>query len=476
MGEIIRELRKKRGLSQRALGERIGVSNRAVSKWESGLCRPALGSLAALARVLGVPMERLLPGGTPIGSPSSAIEGEPGMESLFELYRIGRGPSSSHTMGPERAALAFSQKHPDADSFLAILYGSLAKTGRGHGTDRVLVRTLAPKPCEVRFLTDAGVLPHENTMDLFAYHNGQELGHSRVMSVGGGRIVWEGDPTSVPPRVYPLSTFDGIAAVCRAEGLRLWQYAEAIEGDGLFPMLRAVWRAMCECIERGLGASGVLPGGLDVLRRARKLYSRTHIDETPETRENREVCAYAFAVGEENAAGGTVVTAPTCGAAGVLPAVLYYEQKKRGLGEERILRALATGGLVGNLIKTRASISGAECGCQAEIGSACAMAAAALGELFGLGLDEIEYAAEIAIEHHLGLTCDPIGGLVQIPCIERNAVAAMRAKNAVNLSSFLSDSRKLSLDQVIQTMKKTGRDIDPAYRETSEGGLARLGL
>jgi L-serine dehydratase len=233
---------------------------------------------------------------------------------------------------------------------------------------------------------------------------------------------------------------------------------------------------MCECIERGIESEGILPGGLSVVRRAHELYRRVHIDESPVTRENREVCAFAFAVGEENATGGVVVTAPTCGAAGVLPAVLYYEQRHRRLPEETILHALATGGLIGNLFKTRASISGAECGCQAEIGTACSMAAAALAELYGLGLPEIECAAEIAIEHHLGLTCDPICGLVQIPCIERNAVAAMRAKNAVNLAGFLADTRRLTLDGVIETMEKTGRDLAAAYRETSEGGLARLNL
>ena len=231
---------------------------------------------------------------------------------------------------------------------------------------------------------------------------------------------------------------------------------------------------MKNAIETGIDDEGILPGGLEVQKKAKYLYNMEHIGESAETRENREVCSYAFAVSEQNASGHTIVTAPTCGAAGVLPAVLYYMQLKHGYTDRQILQALATGGLIGNLVKTNASISGAECGCQAEIGTACAMAAAALGELFGLKRGKIEYAAEIAIEHHLGLTCDPICGLVQIPCIERNAVAAMRAINAVNLASFLSDTRKISLDSVITTMKKTGMDIHAAYRETSEGGLATL--
>jgi L-serine dehydratase len=231
---------------------------------------------------------------------------------------------------------------------------------------------------------------------------------------------------------------------------------------------------MKSAIAAGVKAKGVLPGGLGVERKANVLYRKHHIDESAETRENRLVCAYAFAVSEENAGGGTIVTAPTCGACGVLPAVLKYMQERRKFTDDEIIRALATAGVIGNLIKTNASISGAECGCQAEIGSACCMAAAALGELYGMELFQIEYAAEIAMEHHLGLTCDPIGGLVQIPCIERNADAAMRAINAVSLANFLSDSRKISFDLVVRTMYETGKDMSRRYRETSEGGLANL--
>ena len=397
-----------------------------------------------------------------------------GMESLSELYRMGRGPSSSHTMGPERACLLFLDRNPSADRFSATLYGSLAKTGEGHGTDRVIKKTFAEIPCDVVFDRETSDLPHPNTMDLVAFREGREIDRIRVMSVGGGRIRTEGEELGEAPTVYPHRTFDDIAAYCRENDLRLYEYAERIEGDSLRTHMERVWETMKQAVRAGLMAEGILPGGLEVQRKAKQLFGQQHIDESAETRENRMVCSYAFAVSEQNAAGETIVTAPTCGASGVLPAVLYYQQKKRGYSDREIIHALETGGIIGNLIKTNASISGAECGCQAEIGSACAMASAALAELFGLDLDKIEYAAEIAIEHHLGLTCDPICGLVQIPCIERNAVAAMRAINAVSLASFLSDTRKISLDKVIHTMKETGLDISHAYRETSEGGLAKL--
>lgn len=399
---------------------------------------------------------------------------ENGMESLSELYRMGRGPSSSHTMGPERACLLFLARNPSADRFRAVLFGSLAKTGEGHGTDRVIKKTFAEIPCEVVFDRETEGLPHPNTMDLYAYREGAEVDFVRIMSVGGGRICAEGEELGEAPVIYPHRTFDDIAAYCRENDLRLYEYVEQVEGPALAVHMERVWETMKQAVRAGLVTEGILPGGLNVQRKAKQLFGQQHIDESAETRENRMVCSYAFAVSEQNAAGETIVTAPTCGASGVLPAVLYYQQKKRGYSDRDIIHALETGGLIGNLIKTNASISGAECGCQAEIGSACAMAAAALAELFGLDLDKIEYAAEIAIEHHLGLTCDPICGLVQIPCIERNAVAAMRAINAVSLASFLSDTRKISLDKVIHTMKETGLDISHAYRETSEGGLAKL--
>lgn len=399
-----------------------------------------------------------------------------GMQSIRELYKTGRGPSSSHTMGPERACIAFKARVPEADAFHVILYGSLAKTGVGHGTDVVIAKTLAPVHTTVELDSKTEVGGHPNTMDIIAYREGKEIERARVESVGGGSILFEGGAIEPPPRIYPLQSFTEIADYCKRRRMKIWEYALEIEGEGFYEYMRDVWEAMKEAIHRGLDDEGILPGGLDVHKKARSLFNSGHIDETAETRENRMVCAYAFAVSEQNASGERIVTAPTCGASGVLPAVMYYRQKKSRLSDDRIIEALITAGVVGNLIKTNASISGAECGCQAEIGSACAMASAALAELCELHIDKIEYAAEIAIEHHLGLTCDPICGLVQIPCIERNAVAAMRAINAVNLANFLWDTRKISFDRVVETMKETGRDLHAGYRETSEAGLAKIEL
>lgn len=398
------------------------------------------------------------------------------MESLKELYKIGRGPSSSHTMGPEKACKIFQKHNPEADRFEAILYGSLSKTGVGHGTDKVIKVTFEPTPCDVIFNNDEIELPHPNTMDLIAYKDGIEIKRIRVLSVGGGKVEIVGYKNVDPPKIYDLSTFSEIAEHCKKNHMRLWQYVEEVEEIEIRDYLLKIWNQMKLSIHIGLETEGVLPGGLNVKRKAKKLYSHQHIDESAQTKENRVVSAYAFAVSEQNADGEIIVTAPTCGSAGVMPSVLYYQQMKRGYTDLEIIRALETGGIIGNLIKTNASISGSECGCQAEIGTACAMASAALGELFGLETDKIEYAAEIAIEHHLGLTCDPICGLVQIPCIERNAVAAMRAINAVSLASFLSDTRKISVDEVIEVMRMTGKDIPGRYRETAEGGLATLSI
>ena len=396
------------------------------------------------------------------------------MQSLKELYKIGRGPSSSHTIGPERACLAFKKKNPNATKFKVVLFGSLAKTGCGHGTDVVIKKTLAPVACEVEFDYDYTEIAHPNTMDIYAYDGEAEIDKARVMSVGGGSIVFDGQDYQKPPVVYKHNKFCDISDYCQDKEIRLWEYVVENEGDEIIEYTHNIWQAMKKSIKRGLSDSGILPGGLDVEKKAKVLYNNEHIDETAETRENRIVCAYAFAVSEQNASGETIVTAPTCGASGVLPAVLYYQQQKNHYTDDKIVKALLTAGLIGNLIKTNASISGAECGCQAEIGSACAMASAALAELFNLSIDKIEYSAEIAIEHHLGLTCDPICGLVQIPCIERNAVASMRAINAVNLASFLWNTRKISFDRVVQTMKETGHDLLSSYRETSEAGLAKI--
>ncbi len=398
------------------------------------------------------------------------------MKSLKELYKVGKGPSSSHTMGPYKACRIFKEEHPEAVFFRVVLYGSLAQTGKGHQTDAACIQAFEPVSCRVIFHTEEDVsLKHENTMELFAFDKEErQTGRMRVLSVGGGDISIEGRLELEPPEVYGENTFQEIAAYCRSRNMRLSGYVFEKEGEGIREYLSSVWQAMQDAVQAGLRREGVLPGGLGVERKARKLYTQGRMDESRETKENRLVCAYAFAVSEENASCGTIVTAPTCGACGVVPAVLKYMQEIKGYSDSRIVEALAAGGIIGNLVKQNASISGAECGCQAEIGTACAMASAALGELCKMDLGQVEYAAEVALEHHLGLTCDPVCGLVQIPCIERSAVAAMRAVNAVNLAGFLAETGKISFDTVVRTMYETGRDMHRNYRETSKGGLAKM--
>ena len=398
------------------------------------------------------------------------------MKSIRDIYKIGKGPSSSHTMGPERAAKLFKQKFPDAQSYRVYLYGSLSKTGVGHGTDRVIREVLSPKETEIIFSEEIIPDSHPNTMDMIALTDGQEIGQLRVESIGGGDIRLPGDASAVTSAdIYNENSMTDIMAYCKDKGItRLSDYVEAHEGPEIWNFLSDVWETMKNAIAEGIRSEGILPGGLNVQKRAKKLFELQPPEETPQLWECRILSAYAFAVSEQNADNGTVVTAPTCGACGVLPAVLRYMQETRKLTDEQVLRGLATAGLIGALTKRNASVSGAECGCQAEIGTACAMAASALAELFGNTLDQVEYAAEVAMEHHLGLTCDPICGLVQIPCIERNAVAALRALNACNLSYFLSDSRNISYDMVCTAMHETGLNLSNMYKETSEGGLARV--
>ena len=397
------------------------------------------------------------------------------MQSIRTLYKVGKGPSSSHTMGPERAAKLFREMTPEADRYEVILYGSLAKTGVGHGTDRVLVDTLAPYPTKIVFASvDPGNMKHPNTLDLIAYQDNKETQRIRVESIGGGDIVVEGEAQHADAEVYPENSFAEIARFCQWRHVSLPEYVELNEGPEIWSFLEHIWHVMRQSIEDGLAAEGILPGGLSVQRKAKYLYERTHLLDLPQVRELQLVCSYAFAVAEQNAGNGTIVTAPTCGSCGVLPAVLMYMQQKYDLPDRKIAEALGVAGLFGNLVRHNASISGAECGCQAEIGTACSMAAAAMGELTGLTIEEQESAAEIAMEHQLGLTCDPICGLVQIPCIERNAVAAKRAIDASNLSHMLVGTRTLSFDMVVRTMYETGINMNRAFRETSEGGLARL--
>lgn len=397
------------------------------------------------------------------------------MKSIREIYKIGKGPSSSHTMGPARAAKLFKEQYPNADCYRVVLYGSLSKTGVGHGTDRVLREVLSPTPTEVIFSDEVLVGLHSNTMDLIALEGSTQIGTLRIESIGGGDIRVPGQSVLDTPEVYPENSFAEIADFCKWRYIeKLSDYVELNEGEEIWEFLMQVWLTMKQSIADGLRASGILPGGLKVQRKAKSLYEQSETDLAPGMKEFKHIAAYAYAVAEQNADNGTIVTAPTCGACGVLPAVLKYAQETQGFSDEQIIRGLAAAGIIGTLTKRNASISGAECGCQAEIGTACSMAAAALAELYEQSLDQVEYAAEAAMEHHLGLTCDPICGLVQIPCIERNAVAAMRAMNACNLSYFLTGSRNISYDMVCRAMHETGINLNHRFRETSEGGLAKI--
>lgn len=394
------------------------------------------------------------------------------MKSIKTVYKIGNGPSSSHTVGPYIAAGRFARMYPEADRYEVTLFGSLAFTGEGHGTGKA-IRAALPA-AQIFFDKKTADLPHPNTMLFVAYRGTAELGRRRIFSIGGGSIRLEGETSDEEADVYPQKNFTEIVEACERRGITLVSFIREAEGDGLWDYLAEIWHAMQAAVERGLAADGILPGGLDIPRKAKLLYNKRCYNESSDITMNRLIASYAYAVSEENACENLVVTAPTCGSCGVIPSLLYYMSRDRGYPDGEILDALAVAGLVGNIIRTNASISGAECGCQAEIGSACSMAAAALATLHGLSIGQTEYAAETAMEHNLGLTCDPVRGLVQIPCIERNAVAAMRAISSVTLSRFLTETRQISLDDVIETMYRTGKDMNEKYRETSHGGLAVL--
>ncbi|MBR3564397.1 MAG: L-serine ammonia-lyase [Clostridia bacterium] len=394
------------------------------------------------------------------------------MKSILSVYKIGHGPSSSHTVGPYNAAKEYRRRYPDADRIDVTLFGSLAFTGAGHGTEKA-IRSAIPE-ATVHSDRESRDLPHPNTMLFSAYRDGKLIDSTRIFSIGGGSIRFEGEDSDEERVVYPEAGLTEMLEYCRGNGMSFREFIYSRESDRLKEYLHTVWDAMKSAVRRGLEAEGVLPGGLGVTRKAKILFNKRCYNENSDVTMNRLIAAYAYAVSEENASENIVVTAPTCGSCGVIPAIMYYMEFDRGFPEEEIIDALAVAGLIGNVIRTNASISGAECGCQAEIGSACSMAAAGLASLYGLNTDQIEYAAEIAMEHNLGLTCDPVNGLVQIPCIERNAVAAMRAINSVDLSRFLYETRKISFDQVIATMYQTGKDMSDKYRETSHGGLAEI--
>lgn len=397
------------------------------------------------------------------------------MKSLRELYKIGRGPSSSHTMGPQKASQMFLAKHPEAAAFEVTLYGSLAATGRGHLTDVAVKDALSEKgaPVEIIWRPDIFLPYHPNGMKFVSRDaEGNATDEWMVYSVGGGTIS-EGPGSLIGegPDIYALHTIKDIMQWCRETGRSIWEYVDECEDSSIWDYLMEVWAAMKACVERGLDNEGVLPGPLHLSRKAATYYIKVSgYKQNLQTR--GLVFSYALAVSEENASGGTVVTAPTCGSCGVLPAVLYHIAKGHNFSDKRILHALATGGIFGNVVKHNASISGAEVGCQGEVGVACAMASAATCQLFGGTPSQVEYAAEMGLEHHLGMTCDPVCGLVQIPCIERNAMAAARALDANLYASFSDGFHRVSFDEVVQVMKQTGHDLPSLYKETGEGGLA----
>ena len=396
------------------------------------------------------------------------------MKSIKELFRIGRGPSSSHTMGPRIASEMFQKRHPDAAKFEVTLYGSLAATGKGHLTDVAITETLEPHG-EVNILWQPHVfLPyHPNGMNFKAYdREGILLEDWTVYSVGGGALAEEGSKVLETPDLYEMTHLTEILSWCEKTGRSYWEYVLQCEGPDLWDFLAEVWKTMREAVERGLDEEGVLPGPLNLRRKASEYYIKAR-GFRDNVRSRGLVFAYALAVSEVNASGGCIVTAPTCGSCGVLPAVLYHLQKSREFSDMRVLRALATAGLIGNIVKQNASISGAEAGCQAEIGVACSMAAAAASQLFGGSPAQIEYAAEMGLEHHLGMTCDPVCGMVQIPCIERNAYAAARALDSNTYAAFTDGTHRVSFDRVVEVMKQTGHDLPSLYKETSEGGLAK---
>ncbi len=399
------------------------------------------------------------------------------MKSVKYIYKIGKGPSSSHTMGPFKAVRHYAENHEEADKLHVILYGSLAATGKGHLTDVAIMDAFADGDVEIEWRPQESLQVHPNGMKVGAVNSdGDIYDRWTYYSVGGGDIICmehpiDGDEIKVD---YDMTTLTEVLDWCNNTGKNFWEYVEQVESKSyrFWDYLAKVWKTMQEAVEHGIEQEGALPGPLNIRRKALSYHVRAFGQgDTFKTR--GLVFAYALAVSEENACGGTIVTAPTCGSCGVLPSVLYHMKTRYNFSDTRILRALATAGLVGNVAKFNASVSGAEVGCQGEVGVACAMAAAAVAQLMGGSPAQIEYAAEMGLEHHLGLTCDPIGGLVQIPCIERNAYAAARAMDAGIYALYTDGLHRVSFDKVVTVMKETGHDMTSLYKETSEGGLAK---
>lgn len=395
------------------------------------------------------------------------------MDSLRELFKVGNGPSSSHTMGPERAAKRFKAENPDAASFKVELYGSLALTGKGHLTDYIVVETLKPKSTEIVWMPEYVHPYHTNGMKFIALDKeGNELKSWLVFSVGGGTIMEEGQQRQGGSKVYSFGTMAEIMLWCEKNKKELWEFVTESEGESIWYFLDQIRTALEASVQSGLSKNGVLPGTIRLQRRAQSFYRKARNDKSRNGFVGR-IFAYTLAVSEENGGGGRVVTAPTCGAAGVIPGLMYALKEEYNLSNEEVLKGLAIAGLIGNIIKENATISGAEGGCQAEVGSACAMAAAMACFILGGSLEQIEYAAEMALEHHLGLTCDPVGGYVQIPCIERNAAAAVRALDSAQYAMYTDGKHSITFDQVVKTMGETGKDLKDEYKETSLGGLAK---
>ncbi len=392
------------------------------------------------------------------------------MESIKKIFKIGYGPSSSHTMGPKRAAEIFSKNNPSATSFRVTLYGSLAATGKGHLTDVAIIKALIPRQVEIIWKPEVFLPFHPNAMKFEAMENGEAKNEWTVYSIGGGDLAGEGI-VEEKVQVYDMSTMEEILTWCKKYGKTFWEYVEDREGKEIFNYLEEVWLVMMNAIEQGVEEEGVLPGELHLQRKASSYFTKAK-SYTNSLRSRAFIYSYALAVSEQNAGGGKIVTAPTCGSCGVTPAVLYHLKINHEFRDSKLVKALATAGLIGNIVKTNASISGAQVGCQGEIGVACSMAAAAAAQMFGGSISQIEYAAEMGLEHHLGLTCDPICGLVQVPCIERNAFAAVRALDSCSYAMLSDGQHLIKFDKVVATMRQTGHDLPSLYKETSLGGLA----
>ena len=397
------------------------------------------------------------------------------MHSIKTLYKVGNGPSSSHTIGPKVASQFIIDKYKDCDYVKVTLFGSLAFTGKGHLTDYIIEKTFNENNIKVDICFNYEILDLEfpNTMHFEIYKNNTILGEETIFSIGGGLIKVKDFENVEEKEVYPHKTILQIKEFCSQNNLSFVDYVLHFEDSSIVEFSEHIYQVMTRSVKNGLSKTGVLPGKLMVERKACTIFNNIKPNETESMKEKRLVSSYAFACSEENASGGEIVTAPTCGSCGIIPSIIMYLEDC-GYNHNDIINGLLVAGLFGLVVKNNASISGAECGCQAEIGTACAMGAALVATVKHLNNDQIERAAEIALEHHLGLTCDPILGYVQIPCIERNAVAALRAIESCSLAELFGKSQsKISFDLVVETMKQTGIDLKYEYRETSAGGLAK---